>query len=137
MKNIEDFKDEWRNEVLSGTEECTYYIETWTRSGDKEYIDRFCIVCPDLETYFSEVKFENEEMDLEEQVILKYACCSDLEWDEEQDAYWGDLELHRVQTMKKLSMTDSIIMSKHLPESDMMCEFEDKYKRLTKNKEVA
>ena len=34
-------------------------------------------------------------------------------------------------------MTDAIIMSKHLPVSDMMSEFENKYKRLTKNKEVA
>ena len=116
---------------------CNYYIETWTRSGDKEFIDRFLIICPDLETYFSKVKFENEEMDLEEQVILKYACWGELEWDEEQDAYWGDLELHRVQTMKRLSMTDAMIMSKHLPESDMMSEFENKYKQLTKNKEVA
>ena len=116
---------------------CNYYIETWTRSGDKEFIDRFLIICPDLETYFSKIKFDNEGMDLEEQTILEYACCSDLEWDEEQDAYWGDHELYSVQTMKKLSMTDAIIMSKHLPESDMMCEFQDKYKRLTKNKEVA
>jgi len=134
MKNIEDFKDEWRNEVLSGTEEYTYYIETWTRSGDKEYVDRFLIICPDLETYFSEVKFEYEEMDLEEQVILKYACCSDIEWDEEYDAYWGDYELHRVQTMTKLSMADAMIMSKHLPKSEMMSEFQNKYKQLTKNK---
>ena len=116
---------------------CTYYIETWTRSGEKEYIERFLIICPDLETYFSKIKFDNEGMDLEEQTILEYACCSDLEWDEEQDAYWGDLELHSVHTMKRLSMTDAIIMSKHLPEFDMMSEFENKYKRLTKNKEVA
>ena len=118
---------------------CNYYIETWTRDGDREYIDRFLIICPDLETYFSKIKFENEGMDLEEQTILEYACYSDLEWDEEQDAYWGESyqELHRVQTMKKLSMTDSMIMSKHLPECDMMSEFENKYKRLTKNKEVA
>jgi len=135
MKDIEDFKDEWRNEVM--TPECTYYIETWTRSGDKEYIDRFLIFCPDLETYFSEVKFENEEMDLEEQVILKYACCSDLDWDENQQAYWGDMNLHRIQTMKRLSMTDAMIMTKHLPECDLMPEFENKYKQLTKNKEVA
>lgn len=134
MKNIEDFKDEWRNEVLSGTKECTYYIETWTRSGDQEYIDRFCIVCPDLETYFSEVKFESEEMDLEEQVILEYACCSDLEWDENQQAYWGGDNIHRIQTMTKLSMTDAMIMSKHLPKSEMMSEFQNKYKQLTKNK---
>ena len=41
---------------------CNYYIETWTRSGDKEYIDRFLIICPDLETYFSKIKFDNEGM---------------------------------------------------------------------------
>ena len=119
---------------------CNYYIETWTRSGDKEYIDRFLIICPDLETYFSKIKFDNEGMDLEEQTILEYACTSNLvDYDEEQNAYWGEsyLELHRVQTMKKLSMTDAIIMSKHLPESDMMTEFQNKYKRLTKNKEVS
>ena len=118
---------------------CNYYIETWTRSGDREFIDRFLIICPDLETYFSKIKFENEGMDLEEQTILEYACYSDIEWAEEQDAYWGESyqELHRVQTMKKLSMTDSMIMSKHLPECDMMSEFKNKYKELTKNKEVA
>jgi len=123
---------------------CTYYIETWTRSGDKEYIDRFLIICPDLETYFSKIKTEHEGMDLEEQTILEYACCSDIEWDdmslrydEEQNAYWGDLELHRVQTMKRLSMTDAMIMTKHLPECNLMSEFENKYKQLTKNKEVA
>ena len=116
---------------------CTYYIETWTRSGDREFIDRFLIICPDLETYFSKIKFENEGMDLEEQTILEYACCSDLEWDEEQDAYWGDDELHSVQSMKRLSTTDAIAMRRHLPVSDMMCEFENKYKQLTKNKEVA
>jgi len=115
---------------------CTYYIETWTRSGDEEYIDRFCIICPDLETYFSKIKFDNEE-DLEDQVILGYACSSDLDWDEDQNAYWGGINLHRVQTMKRLSMTDAMIMTKHLPECDLMPEFENKYKQLTKNKEVA
>ena len=116
---------------------CNYYIETWTRSGEREFIDRFLIICPDLETYFSKIKFDHEGMDLEEQTILEYACSFDLEWDEEHDAYWDGDQIHRVQTMKKLSMTDAIIMSKHLPESDMMSEFENKYKRLTKNKEVA
>ena len=116
---------------------CTYYIETWTRSGEREFIDRFLIICPNLDTYFSEIKSDNESMDLEEQTILEYACSFDLEWDEEHDAYWDGDQIHRVQTMKKLSMTDAIIMSKHLPESDMMSEFENKYKRLTKNKEVA
>jgi|TARA_R100001443_G_scaffold101687_1_gene109620 hypothetical protein len=116
---------------------CTYYIETWTRSGEREFIDRFLIICPNLDTYFSEIKSDNESMDLEEQTILEYACSFDLEWDEEQDAYWGDLELHSVQTMKRLSTADAIAMRKHLPVSDMMCEFEDKYNQLTKNKGVA
>ena len=36
--------------------------------------------------------------------------------------------------MTKLSMADAMIMSKHLPKSEMMSEFQNKYKQLTKNK---
>ena len=114
-----------------------YYVETWTRDGEHEYTDRFCITAPALNTFFAP---HDDADDLIHQTILgwNYGSC---EWDENADTYtdggWRHIRIDRINRIPDYESFDVLRTGNYLTVCNLESHFEEKLKSLTAKQKVA